>query len=84
MKRVMAMMTLLTLLLVPQAEVPAGQIPSHVYYALRYYAAMPEPLRGVIARNMNTFLAGAQGPDVAGVGSMIEGYLIRQEYGKEA
>ena len=25
--------------------------------------------------------AGAQGPDVAGVGSMIEGYIIRQEYG---
>ena len=68
------------------APAKAGQIPSHACLAQRIFQALPQPIHDVIKSNLLAYMTGSAGPDVAGVGSDIQGTVTvgKQKHGWEA
>ncbi len=68
----------------PAAE--GGQLVSHALLAERLLERMPPPLRAVCERHRMDYMAGAQGPDIAGVGADLQKLATvgRERFGWEA
>jgi hypothetical protein len=62
----------LTLLLVAAAGSDASQIPGHIYAALKALESAPPAVQEVVSGNLEAYLCGAAGPDVAYTASYIQ------------
>jgi len=83
-RRFVGMLVFVAVTLAMISPAPAGQILSHVYSGARNYESMPDPLKSVIAQNLDNYIAGAQGPDVVGLSSIGQSWAIRRDFGREA
>lgn len=66
------------LLLLAVAPTLASQAPGHIYVALKAREAAPAPVRAIIDGNLQAYLAGATGPDIA-----LTTYLVQEALGWE-